>query len=142
MRYYFPNKNCLLVFKVLVLAAAIMLVTLIKIFVHIRTVYIISTATVSLIGIIIAFIYLPLYFSSVEYIATKSEIIKKSGFIFKMQQSVQFSSLQYATMICTPFSRYTGINILVFYVYGGKVRLMYLNKNDAREILSLSGCIT
>lgn len=142
MRCYFPNKNCLIVLRISVLVAAIMLVTAIKIFIHIRTVYIIATATVSLIGIVIAFIYLPLYFLSVEYIATKSEIIKKSGVFFKMQQSVQFSSVQYSKLVCTPFSRYTGINILVFYVYGGKVRLMYLNKNDAREILSLSGCIT
>lgn len=141
MRHFIPNKNCLMMLRAAVIVADIILLTAVKLFIHVRLVYIIATAAISLLGLLIAFIYLPLYFSSVEYIATNSEIIKKSGVFFKMQQSVQFSSVQYSTLICTPFSRYTGINILIFYVYGGRLRLMFLNKHDACEILSFSGCI-
>ena len=84
------------------------------------------------------FVYLPLYFSSIKYTATETEIMKSSGVFIKTHQSVRYSSVQYTSVISSPFSQYTGLNFIVFFVYGGQLRLLFLKQSDAQEILRFS----
>ena len=50
-----------------------------------------------------------------------------------------YSTVQYTTVITTPFSQYTGLNFIVFFVYGGQLRLLFLNQEDALYILRKTG---
>ncbi|MBQ6212768.1 MAG: PH domain-containing protein, partial [Ruminococcus sp.] len=88
------------------------------------------------------FIHLPMYFSSIKYSATETEVSKSSGVFIKVHQSVRYSSIQYTTIISSPFSQYTGFNFIIFFVYGGQLRLLFLKQSDAQEIIKLSGSIS
>ena len=89
----------------------------------------------------VMFIYLPLYFASLKYTATDKEIIRTSGVIIRFSQSVRYSSIQYTTVINTFLSRYTGLNFVIFFVFGGRFRLMFLSTEDMDDILRLSGSV-
>ena len=65
------------------------------------------------------FVYLPLYFSSLSFDTTENEITKHSGVYFRSHQSVLYSTVQYTTVVTTPLSQYTGLNFVIFFVYGG-----------------------
>ena len=140
MKDYFPDKHCLLTLILLIiLAEAIIwfasgrfipeqfsiLVTVIRI---------IAIA----IGFIIGFIYFPLFFRTVRYTVTETEIIRTSGVFIKIYQSVQYSAIQYTTMISSPFSKISGFNFVVFFMFGGQLRLLFLARDDAEEIMKLA----
>jgi uncharacterized membrane protein YdbT with pleckstrin-like domain len=97
--------------------------------------------SISLLLIAVVFIYLPLYFSSLRYIADDTEIKKISGVFFKTSQSIKYSSIQYSTVVSSVFSKLIGFNFIIFYVYGGRIVLLFLKSNDMDEILKNSGCL-
>lgn len=83
------------------------------------------------------FAYLPLFLKSIHYTVTDTEIIKSSGVVMRLHQSVRYASIQYVNVITTPFSQYTGLNFIICFVYGGQLRLLFLNHSDAKEILDM-----
>lgn len=83
------------------------------------------------------FYYLPAYFRMLAYTTDGYEIKKKSGVIFKRVQSVKIKKIQYFKEIYTPFCKYTGLTVLRLYLYGGRLDLPYLSKDDIKEIIKL-----
>jgi membrane protein YdbS with pleckstrin-like domain len=120
---------------VAVLAAA-------RYFIPLYNVVFAATIIVIFIACFEMFIHLPLYFSSISYTATETEIMKSSGVFFKVHQSIRYSSIQYTTVVTSPFSQYTGFNFIIFFVYGGQLRLLFLKQSDAKEIIRMSGGIS
>ena len=53
--------------------------------------------------------------------------------------SLPFGGVIPSGMVNSPFSKLTGLNFLVFFVYGGQMNLMFLNYVDMQEILALTG---
>ena len=137
MKHYRPNKRSLIVLRIAVLLLTAAIIALDIILIPIKLAVNISVITVSAVAFILVFIYLPLFFSSVKYTATETEIVKTSGVFIKFHQSVRYSSVQYTTVITTPLSQYTGLNFIVFFVYGGQLDLLFLDQHDALAILSL-----
>ena len=45
--------------------------------------------------------------------------------------------MQYITSAKSLLSQYTGLNFIVFFVYGGQLRLLFLSRDDADEIMAL-----
>lgn len=139
MRHYTTSKNCLSAMRAAIALVAVVLIGIIHHYIPIEKAVIISAIVIAALAFIAMFIYLPLYLASVKYTVTDSEIIKSSGVILKFNQSIKFSSIQYSTVIKTPMSDITGINILIFYVFGGNMRLPFLTLDDVRDILIISG---
>lgn len=139
MRQFYPDRNCLLLLRGLIFAATALLFAVILYFSSSIQFTAISGCILAAIDFLLNFVYLPLYFSSLKYTATNSELIMRSGVFFHRCQSVRYSSIQYASIIKTPFSLYTGLNFAVFYVFGGSMRLMFLKNDDMNEILRISG---
>jgi hypothetical protein len=81
------------------------------------------------------FVYFPLYFSSLAYETTSTEVIKHSGVIVRSHQAIRFDSIQYTTVVSSPLSQYTGFNFVIFFIYGGQLRLDFLSRQDTIEIL-------
>ncbi len=141
MRHFYPDKKCIRLIQIIISAIGIILFFIVKHYVQSKEVLFISGTIIVSLCICIMFIYLPLYFSSLKYIVTDTEIIRTGGVFIKVHQSVLFSSIQYVTVIKTFLSRYTGLNFIIFFVFGGRFRLMFLSRNDTDEILRLSGTV-
>ncbi len=107
-----------------------------KIYIPVDMVVIILGIFLGVVDILIMFIYLPLLFSSLKYEVSDNELTCISGVFIKSYQSVQFSAVQYTTVIFTPLSQYTGLNFLILFVYGGQLRLLFLKQQDALDILN------
>lgn len=141
MRHFYPDKKSVCLLQIIISAIGFILFLTAKHYIHSKsTLLILGTIIVSLCTFIM-FIYLPLYFSSLKYIVTDTEIIRTGGVFIKVHQSVLFSSIQYVTVIKTFLSGYTGLNFIIFFVFGGRFRLMFLSRNDIDEILRLSGTV-
>ncbi|MBO5318646.1 MAG: PH domain-containing protein [Ruminococcus sp.] len=141
MRHFYPDKNSVRLLQIIISAIGFILFLTAKHYIHSKsTLLILGTIIVSLCTFIM-FIYLPLYFSSLKYIVTDTEIIRTGGVFIKVHQSVLFSSIQYVTVVKTFLSGYTGLNFIIFFVFGGRFRLMFLSRNDIDEILRLSGTV-
>lgn len=142
MKQYYPDRHCLSTLRILITAAAVVLLAAVRYFVPIDLLVFVSTIVVVFIACFEMFIHLPMYFASISYTATDTEIMKSSGVFFKVHQSIRYSSIQYTTVITSPLSQYTGFNFIIFFVYGGQLRLLFLKQSDAKEIIEMSGGIS
>ncbi|MDE5771203.1 MAG: PH domain-containing protein [Ruminococcus sp.] len=135
MKNYLPDKNCLITLRIIITFLSFILIIAVRYFITVKILVILISTIIGAAAFFIMFAYLPLFIKSVRYTVTETEIIKSSGVIMRFHQSVHYSSIQYTNIITTPFSQYTGLNFIVCFVYGGQIRLLFLNHKDAREIL-------
>lgn len=138
MKEYFPDKRSLATIKTVLILAAFGIASIAMYFVPIRILAILISAASMLLSLVLSFIYYPLLFRSMKYTVTDTEVIRSSGVFIKTHQSIRFSAIQYTAAISTPLSKYTGLNFIVFFVYGGQERLLFLKWSDAEEILRKS----
>lgn len=141
MKSYTPDMRSMNFLRAVTALLALGLIIAVRLLVPVYSLMLTLSIILAAAAVIAMFIYIPMYFFALSYTADKSEIRKKSGVLFKKNQSVKFSSVQYSTLVTTPFSEYTGLNFIVFYVYGGRIILMYLKKSDVNEILALCGSV-
>lgn len=137
-----PEKNALIVIRILILIISVILIVLIRIYIPFDMAVITSGIVIGLIDIFIIFFYIPMYFSKLSYEMNDEKITKHSGVFLKSHQSVRYSTVQYTAVITTPFSQYTGLNFVILFVYGGSLRLMFLNQDNAMEILRRCGDVS
>lgn len=139
MRHFYPDRRCISVLRAVILSIGLVIFAVIRYYVRSEKAVFISGAIIAGICFAVMFVYLPLYFSTLKYTATDKEIIRSSGVFIRLNQSVSYSSIQYTTVINTIFSRFTGLNFMIFFVFGGRFRLMFLSSEDMEDILRLSG---
>lgn len=142
IKQFYPDKNALLILRLFVILSEAVLLYLLHRFIPVRMIFISAAMIITFIAIIAIFVYLPMFFASIRYTANDLEIIKTSGVYIKRHQAVRYESIQYTSVVTTPLSHRTGLNFVIFYVYGGKLRLSFLNVRDANEILSMSGSVS
>ncbi len=135
MKNYLPDKNCLFTLRISIIVVSLVLITAVNYFFTARVLVILIDTIIGAGAFFIMFAYLPLFLKSIHYMINDTEIIRSSGVMIKLHQSVKYSSIQYVNVITTPFSQYTGLNFIMCFVYGGKLSLLFLNHNDAKEIL-------
>ncbi|MBR4628116.1 MAG: PH domain-containing protein [Ruminococcus sp.] len=139
MRHYRPDRHGLTTLRVLLLVLSAVLILTVNYFVPSRTVSLVIDIFIASVSLIAVLIYLPLYFSSLRYTVTDTEIISDSGVILRFHQAVKITSVQYTAVISSPFSRLTGLNFVLLFVYGGQMNLMFLKYDDMLEISALAG---
>ncbi len=139
MRSFKPDRHALTTMRVAISIFSLLFLGALRIYIPIGVVVAVFAIAIASIDIFFMFIYLPLYFSSLSYDTTDTEITRHSGVYFRSHQSVLYSAVQYSTVVTTPLSRYTGLNFLVFFVYGGQLRLDFLTHEDALYILRKTG---
>lgn len=136
MKTYKPDRHGLTTLRLLIMLASAILIGAVWYFIPVKMIVLIIAAAVGTAAIFSMFVYYPLYFRSLSYDSTEKEIIKHSGVFIKSHQAVLYSTVQYTTVVTTPFARHTGFNFVIFFVYGGQLRLLFLRYDDAMEILS------
>ncbi|MDE5570261.1 MAG: PH domain-containing protein [Ruminococcus sp.] len=142
MNNFKPERNALTTLRIFILLISVVLVGVVRIYIPIDIIVIMFAVFVILIDIFMILVYLPMYFSSLSYEMTDEKIIRHSGVFMKVHQSVRYSTVQYSTVVSTPFSDKTGMNFVILFVYGGSLRLLFLNKDDAMEILRRCGDVS
>lgn len=135
MKNYLPDKSCLFTLRILISAVAVVLIIAVKYFFTVDLLVMLISIIICAGAFFLMFAYLPMFLKSIKYTVTGTEISRSSGVIMKTHQSVRYSSIQYTNVITTPFSQYTGLNFIICFVYGGKIKLLFLNHSDAKEIL-------
>lgn len=135
MKNYLPDKSCMITLRILITFISVILILAVRYFITVKILVILISTIIGAGAFFLMFAYLPLFLKSIHYTVTDTEIIKSSGVMIRLHQSVQYTSIQYVNVITTPFSQYTGLNFIIFFVYGGQLRLMFLNHADAKEIL-------
>ena len=135
LKKYKPDKNGLITIRILSVIISLVLAGVSKKYIPSEFIYFIAVVSVVTVSIFVMFVYFPLYFSSLSYETTDSEVIKHSGVIIKSHQAIKFDSIQYTTVVNSLLSQYTGFNFIIFFVYGGQLRLDFLSRNDTLEIL-------
>lgn len=141
MKKYYPDRHCMTTLRVAVVLVLFAVLFLTAFFIPVKLLVIIISVTAAAIAFFAFFIYIPLFFSSLTYIATDTEIIFSGGVFIKTHQSARYSSVQYTSVISSPFSQYTGLNFVIFYVYGGQITFLFLSQADAQEIIRLTSGI-
>lgn len=142
MKQYAPDRHCLTTMRILITSAVIIILSAVRHFVPFEKIVFFTEIIVIFFALVEMFVHLPLFFSSIKYFANDTEITKSSGVFIKVHQSVRYSSIQYTTIISSPFSHYTGFNFIIFFVYGGQLRLLFLKQSDAKEIIAMSGSVS
>ncbi len=139
MRHYRPDRRGLTVFRILLLIISSAVIITVNYFVPSRDVAIVIDILIAAVVLAAIIVYLPLYFASLKYTVTDTEIISDSGVILHSHQSVKINSIQYTAVVSSPFSHLTGFNFLLLFVYGGQMNLMFLRYEDMLEIAALAG---
>lgn len=80
-------------------------------------------------------IFLPLWYNSVRYCVTDTDLISVSGVFFKSTHYMKISAVQYATLISAPLAKHSGFNFIVFSAHGGRMTFIFLSQKDAEEIM-------
>ena len=142
MKQFYPDRHCLTTMRLLITAAVVIILFAIRYFIPADKIVMLSIIVIIAIACFEMFVHLPMFFNSISYSATSTEVTKSSGVFIKVHQSVRYSSIQYTTVISSPFSQYTGFNFIIFFVYGGQLRLLFLKQADAQEIIRLSGSVS
>ena len=142
MKQYYPDRHCLTTMRLIITAAVVIILWAVRYFIPIEKIVMFSIVVVISIACFEMFVHLPMFFNSISYSATETEVTKSSGVFIKVHQSVRYSSIQYTTRISSPLSQYTGFNFIIFFIYGGQLRLLFLKRSDADEIIRLSGSIS
>ncbi len=136
MKKYLPDKNAKGYMRFAVIAAVFFLVLAVRLFVPDYTR--ISAVVLAIPAVILDFVYIPLYFRSLRYEIDGERITKHSGVIFHTSRTAEFSAVRYTTAVTTPFSEHTGLNFAVLFMYGGRFRLMFLNRKDMQDIIDIA----
>lgn len=133
-----PDKHALTSVRLIVLALAFLIAGAAKLYIPIDIIVIIIGIAVLTAVIFFNCIYLPLYFANLHYEIDGNTITKYSGVIFRTNRTIKFSTVQYTALVTTPLSKITGLNFAVLFVYGGQLRLIFLNYSDCTEIIRLA----
>lgn len=135
MKKYYPCKMPLTILIVLCFALCVILCGLAEMVFYSFPILMWTTLLIFGVGLIILpIIIFPLYFSLSHYEVSADGIKKQTGVIFRTEQIMRISSVQYVTTIIFPLSKYTGFNFLKLNALGGSIFLVYLSYKDLLEI--------
>lgn len=136
MKKYFPDKKASFFLKLSVIIFAVFLVAVARFYIPVDFVVIIIALILLAIALFFDCVYIPLYFRALRYESDGQSITKHGGVILKYSKSVKYSSVQYTVTVSTPFSKHTGLNCAILFVYGGQLRMPFLSFEDYTEILN------
>lgn len=136
MKDYYPDKRSLWAIKLLTIPLVAAIWAAVGLFIPFGIIIKIVRTASAIIGVVFSFIYCPLLFRSLKYTVTDTEVKRSGGVFIKKFQSVRYSSVQYITTARSFLSQYTGLNFIVYFVYGGQLRLLFLSRDDADEIMA------
>lgn len=138
MKIYHADTGALQLLQILICTVSAVLDVLAGIFLNSFPIIMWSiTAVFTIVAVLLSFFILPLFFKNFCFIVTDSKIMVSMGIFFKRKQSVRLDRVQFVQVITGAFDGILGLNFIILHVYGGRLMMMFLNKNDRNEITAL-----
>ncbi len=138
MRRYFADKTGLRLLRLgVILLTAVLMLLSVRLFATAPSFLQTLLLLFLILGICFAGILLPLYFRNAAYFVSPSCIVKQSGVFFLRKQTMRLDAVQYTTAVIGPFSKSSGLNLLILNALGGRMFLFFLSRHDMDEILRL-----
>lgn len=138
MKKITPDIHCLRVMQIIISAAGILIAALLAETSVPERLRLILGGSIIAVALGYSLIYLPLFFFSIKYTVTESEITVSKGVFIRRRQAVKFSSVRYVTAVDFPLLRFVSFSTVIFFVYGGKLAVPFLSVSDMRELLRLA----
>lgn len=138
MRHYRPDKRCLRAIQIFIAVLGIFFTAPIAYISSFSKISAVAGLIIMTVASLTVTLYLPLHFNSIKYTATDLEFTVTKGVFIKRKQTIKFSSIQYTTVISFPLPKLASFNSVIFFVYGGKLKVSYLSVSDLREIIILA----
>lgn len=85
------------------------------------------------VGVLAAFLFLPLMFRRLKCVVSSSQISVRSGIILQREQSIRLNTIQFVQIISGPFDGRLGLNFIVLHVYGGQLAVLFLSRDERKE---------
>ena len=82
-------------------------------------------------------IILPLWYGTLRYVIDKGKIISYTGLISRTYSIMRISSIQHATVLSTPLSKFTSFNFISLNALGGNILMFFLSDEDCRKVLQM-----
>lgn len=82
----------------------------------------------------VCLLLLPLYFRHLQCIVTEAQITVKAGIFFRRESSVRLQTVQFVQIITGPFGGRWGMRFILLHVYGGRLLLPFLGRQDYGEL--------
>ncbi len=135
MKAYYPDKRALIILQGLLFAVGALLIYILRYFVELYKIRIIVAVIIAVFVLAATFIYLPIYFSSLRYCTGNNEIIKNGGVFLHKSFVIRTETVQYCTLVSTSILRKSGMNLIIFHLYGGRLIIPFVRPEDAMELM-------
>jgi membrane protein YdbS with pleckstrin-like domain len=89
---------------------------------------------VNIVGGIVSFILLPLYYINTFYTVSAKVVTAKTGLIISAKSFMPISSVRSVTTILVPLGNIFGFNIVILNAQGSSLVIPFIPKRDAKEI--------
>ena len=84
---------------------------------------------------ILMFVYIPMYFSSLKYTVTDDAFIAERGVIIRRKNAVKLEAVQSIAAFIPRYRLFSWITLAELNVYGGVVRIIFMDKKDIEELI-------
>lgn len=134
MKIYNASKTPLNIIRIITAVITIALIVLCRLFIPFHILMISLISLFAAVGIILIFLYFPAMFRNMEFYTDENIITKRNGVLFKHEQTINISSIQYITSIYCKFI--DGFCFIVLNIYGGIMILPFLNQKNFKSIIN------
>lgn len=135
MKRFYAHKSAAAAISVISAIVSVLLMVLIRIIFHSRTVILTASTAVAAITLVFILVYIPLYFSSVSYTLTETELLSERGVIIRRRSAIKLSTVQSYTIYIPKRAFLSGLSVVLLNVYGGTLAVLFLKRSDIEELI-------
>lgn len=129
-----PKKTTWLWF-IRIIVITFILVALCLYFTPLFTPLKIAAIVIGILGLIVAFVYLPFFFKTYKIILSNDAVIVKYGILIKVEHIMPYKRMIYAQSFETPFARILGVAAVRLKAARSYLLVAEIEKESARAII-------
>lgn len=119
------------------IAAGLLIWLILFIFVPYTWLWYLLLWSVGAVYVLVAFLYFPLLYMSIEYGVNDEAVVYRSGVIFPSTKILYRSRIAFVTVYHNPLTPLLKLSTFVVSAAGGTLSILFMNSNRARELADL-----
>ena len=129
-----PKKTTIL-WQIRVIVIAFILASLCLYFVPFFSFLKVAAIVIAVLGVLIAFLYLPFFFKTYKIILSNDAVIVKFGIIIKLEHIMPYKRMIYAQSFETPMARIMGVTAVRLKAARSYLLVAEIEKESAQSII-------
>ncbi len=89
----------------------------------------------AVIYLVFIILILPMWYKRFKYVIYDNRIVSYSGLFSRTYCIMRLDAIQHATLLSTPFSKYTSFNFIRLSALGGNIIMFFLSDSDCQKIM-------